>query len=177
MKREAKPNPLDSCKSLQDVKSLVDLGCSPNVRDFRGATPLYWNRSITAIRAMIAAGADANVRDRIGATPLHTQKKAEIVRAIIKEGADVNAVDKDGYTALHLAWHPAAVFELLCAGADPNVRNSKGESVEANYGGGKLAVAMAKMVREVRTKGRLLRKRWEDYLPESESKRHTSRRR
>ncbi len=158
-------NPLESATSANEVYILVESGVDVNARDWRGATPIFWNRSSSAVLAMLAVGADATVRDKLGSTPLHTQKKARIVRALVAAGADVNARDRDNYVALHLAWHPAAVFELLRAGADPNHRNSEGEIVESHYGSGRLASAMALMVQEVRAEGRLLRPCWRDYLP------------
>ena len=125
-------------QTQHQIRELLERGADPNVRNFRGETPLHRaairNPDLDVSRTLIGAGADPNAQDEKGATPLHSAAhnpstgRADL---LIEAGADVGARDNSGATPLHHAaesGHAAMIVRLVEAGADPNARDQAGRT-------------------------------------------------
>ena len=120
------------------IRELLERGADPNVRNFRGETPLHRaairNPDLDVSRTLIGAGADPNAQDEKGATPLHCaahNPSTGRAHLLIEAGADVGARDNSGATPLHHAaesGHEAMIVRLVEAGADPNARDQAGRT-------------------------------------------------
>ena len=118
------------------IRELLERGADPNVRNFRGETPLHRaairNPDLDVSRTLIGAGADVNAQDEKGATPLHRaahNPSTGRAHLLIEAGADVGARDNSGATPLHHAaesGHETMIVRLVDAGADPNARDQAG---------------------------------------------------
>ena len=64
-----------STQTQHQIRELLERGADPNVRNFRGETPLHRaairNPDLDVSRTLIGAGADVDAQDEKGATPLH----------------------------------------------------------------------------------------------------------
>ena len=120
------------------IRELLERRADPNVRNFRGETPLHRaairNPDLDVSRTLIGAGADVNAQDEKGATPLHRaahNPSTGRAHLLIETGADVGARDNSGATPLHHAaesGHEAMIVRLVEAGADPNARDQAGRT-------------------------------------------------
>jgi ankyrin repeat protein len=138
-------------EEVDAVYLLLSRGADPNVRGWRGQTPLHLaivyegtsNCRTGAVWLLLKHGADPNTRDEHGKTPLHYAAEhcmPDLVELLLKHGADPNARDAEGRTPLYLVFERAAgdrwervMAELTAAallrhGADPNARDSEGRT-------------------------------------------------
>ncbi|KAL2091905.1 hypothetical protein ACEWY4_011703 [Coilia grayii] len=94
---------------LGRVKSLLQKGTNPDVRDNSGYTALHYASRAgheSVCELLLSHGACANPQTRGGATPLHRAAYCgheAVVRLLLKARANPQACDDDGATPLHKA--------------------------------------------------------------------------
>ncbi|XP_069034141.1 ankyrin repeat domain-containing protein 39 [Embiotoca jacksoni] len=94
---------------LERVKSLVQKGTDPNMRDLAGYTALhYGSRSgcLAVCKFLLENGACASPQTPGGATPLHRSAYCghlDVVRLLLHHRADPMHCDDDGASPLHKA--------------------------------------------------------------------------
>ena len=125
-------------QSPHQIGDLLERGADPNVRNWRGETPLHRaairNPDLEVSRALIDAGADVNAHDQRGATPLHRAAVAASparTDLLIQAGADAGARDNSGATPLHHAaegGHQETMVRLIEGGADVNAQDQAGRT-------------------------------------------------
>ncbi|MFO0912708.1 MAG: ankyrin repeat domain-containing protein [Pirellulales bacterium] len=128
-------------RRLEITKLLVDKGCSLEVDDGRGMTPLLaaitkGNHAIALL--LIELGANVNVATRLEGdgkgkmTPLHLAvHDPQVVAALLRRNCAVNATNGRGDSPLHEAIRRRclkSVELLVAAGADVHLKNSHGVS-------------------------------------------------
>ena len=129
------------------VKSILDVGASPNGNNSDGSSPLHVlftirSSDISILRCLIKYGADVNAVDSAGNTPLLVlvtrivmppSVHREAICCLIDHGADVNAANELGVTPLMAAtklfFELPTIQCLLEKGADPNILDRRGYSV------------------------------------------------
>uniref|UniRef100_A0A183BWD6 ANK_REP_REGION domain-containing protein n=1 Tax=Globodera pallida TaxID=36090 RepID=A0A183BWD6_GLOPA len=136
-----------------NVRTLLELGASPNFRDLIGLTPLYYNMLNTdsnpeVAQMLLAEAAELDVVDMHGNSAMHQACKnglAKHVELLIYYGADFNARNINGNTPLHVCAVNGRVDcaqVLLYRGADPSMLNRQGQNpVQVAQFVGTLAVA------------------------------------
>lgn len=114
-------------EDITKVKTQLNAGIDPNIKDIDGWTPLMWavqNNNIVFSNLLIDAGADLNLQDLYEETALIkaiSQNYVETTRILIEAGADPNLSDSYGWTPLMAASTSGnidLVRILLEAGAD-----------------------------------------------------------
>lgn len=112
---------------MDDVRTMVGRGDSPNTANGEGRTPLSYAAAFgdaATTKFLIDKGARVDQRDKSGNTPLHWASgggHTEVVKVLIAAKAPIDAQDKQGITPLMLAASNArdgAVRALLAGGAD-----------------------------------------------------------
>ncbi|KAK8898575.1 hypothetical protein M9Y10_000867 [Tritrichomonas musculus] len=115
----------------------IDRGCSVNLQDSNGRTPLHYAAQYCqydALYALIDAyDIDVNAKDETGKTPLHLAAKNNKVDAIpilsIDPNIDLNSCDINGNNAVITATkhgYNDIVYYLLCQNIDVNHKNEIG---------------------------------------------------
>lgn len=123
-------------ENKEAVRSLLDLGSSPNYKDSNGLTPMFYcasyNKDVQCLNMLLHERAEVDCRDAQGWTELHHACKrgnTAIVEQLIFYGADVNATSRDGNTPMHISSkfnQEASCRALLLRGADKMVKNMAG---------------------------------------------------
>jgi hypothetical protein len=99
---------------ISAVEELLKHGADPNIRGYRGVTPLIWaawgwygrRRTIQFLTLLSAYKADVNLRDEEGLTALMVAARMgrpEIVKLLLDHQADAALTDCEGKTALQIA--------------------------------------------------------------------------
>ena len=106
---------------FQTAKFLGDNDAHPNVKGYKGITPLHsaaYQREFEMVQVLLKYMADVNARDGYGETPLHfvsedhshrfggpdpTLSASNVARLLLEHGADANAPRDDHSTPLHVA--------------------------------------------------------------------------
>uniref|UniRef100_A0A0K0CWQ1 PDZ domain-containing protein n=1 Tax=Angiostrongylus cantonensis TaxID=6313 RepID=A0A0K0CWQ1_ANGCA len=125
--------------SYDNVKTLLELGASPNYRDPIGLTPLYYNMLTTDSNDQVAEmllreAADLGVTDMHGNHEIHQACKnglAKHVEHLLFYGAVVDAENVNGNTPLHVCSvnnRPECARVLLFRGADHLSVNKQGQT-------------------------------------------------
>ncbi|WCR59195.1 MAG: Chaperone protein DnaJ [Wolbachia endosymbiont of Ctenocephalides felis wCfeF] len=116
------------------VSLLLENGANPNIKIFRGRTPLCYPGIVkygNIVKLLLEYGADPNTRV-YGLAPLDIagdDRFYEVAELLLKYRADPNAQGDFGYTTLHRAYKHYRVAELLLKyGADPNIQNVFGST-------------------------------------------------
>jgi len=88
------------------LRTLIALGASPELSDFRGFTPIhcvaghgFYDEAIEMAEILIEAGADVNVRSmKHGFVPLHEVRTVGMIDLLLQHGADPTVKNDDGQT-------------------------------------------------------------------------------
>ncbi|KAG5896565.1 hypothetical protein JTB14_010394 [Gonioctena quinquepunctata] len=120
-------------KSLEALKTLLELGASPNYKDNKGLTPLYYtitlNVDATFSETLMHDHATTGAQDAQGWQEVHQACKTGLLghlENLLFYGADMNARNASGNTPLHVCavngQEPCA-RQLLFRGADRQALN------------------------------------------------------
>ena len=132
------------------VRTLVNAGADPHVRDSSGRTLLNYavifDRPLRYIRVLIEIGVDVNAEDNNGDTPLfnhvqsiHTSDNdaTDVVRTLVNAGADPHVRDSSGRTLLNYAVifdRPLRYIRVLIEiGVDVNAEDNNGDTPLVNH--------------------------------------------
>lgn len=127
---------VDDCNE-EMVRTLLELGASPDVVDFDGRTPLHYTlefQDSNVATILLHGGANPTLGCRDFFSPLHLasqQGDVATVRVLLQHGASVNAADDQGWTPLMLAVRngkTGVVTELLKSGANAGATNAAGNT-------------------------------------------------
>uniref|UniRef100_A0A914D2E5 Uncharacterized protein n=1 Tax=Acrobeloides nanus TaxID=290746 RepID=A0A914D2E5_9BILA len=121
---------------LENVKTLLELGGSPNFRDPIGLTPLYYCMLTTdsqdgVAELLLSEAADVGVTDMHGNHEIHQACKNGLkkhVEHLLYYGADINVQNVNGNSPLHVCAvnnRAECARVLLFRGADPNLVNKQ----------------------------------------------------
>ena len=127
---------------FQTAKILRDNGADPNVKGYKGTTPLHsaaYYGHLQIVWILLEYKADVNAQNESGETPLHylsndfpsgpnVSQLHNVSRLLLEHGADINARSNDLSTPLHIAavaGRTEVVRVLLEHGADVNARNEE----------------------------------------------------
>jgi len=133
-----------SSGNVEMTEALLAVGCSNDVRDQNGNTPLLFVASqaldgeggyLQTLMALIEHGANPNIQNYTGETALHLaclNGNLPMVSFLTENGALVNCKTMDGCTPLHFAvteGHQEVISYLLAHGAFVNAQDEEGDSV------------------------------------------------
>ncbi|XP_023694149.1 ankyrin repeat domain-containing protein 39 isoform X2 [Paramormyrops kingsleyae] len=125
---------------LDRVRSFLDKGIDPNIRDQAGYTALHYasrSGSERVCALLLSRGACMNPRTRGGATPLHRSAycgHVGVVKLLLDSGADPMLCDDDGTSPLHKAAEQGReeVCEMLVERC-PSLRDLKNKRLQTAY--------------------------------------------
>lgn len=105
-----------SFSNLDKIKTLINEGIDPNIKDVEGMTPLLYeienfkpNVSVEIINFLLDSGADINLSAEyeFGRSPLlfalaykNCEPLIEVVKLLIDKGAEINKLDDAGFSGL-----------------------------------------------------------------------------
>ncbi|KAE9550115.1 hypothetical protein FO519_006675 [Halicephalobus sp. NKZ332] len=123
----------------ENVKTLLELGASPNYRDPIGLTPLYYSMLTTdssdaVAEMLLSEAAEVGIVDMHGNHELHQACKNGLMKHVehlLYYGADINAQNVNGNTPLHVCAvnnRPDCTRVLLFRGTDPLIQNKQGQT-------------------------------------------------
>ncbi|HVL39860.1 MAG TPA: ankyrin repeat domain-containing protein [Fimbriimonadaceae bacterium] len=143
------------------MRSLLEHGANPEVRDKAGWTPLHLACSMgrsSAAEALLSFGADAHdPSPEEGWYPIHAAAHAgskDCIQLLYRYGAEIEAKTRMGLTPLHVAVRelkPEAVEDLLHLGANRRAKDVHGHTVydslrEVSIGAGPSERARAELI-------------------------------
>uniref|UniRef100_A0AC34GS79 Uncharacterized protein n=1 Tax=Panagrolaimus sp. ES5 TaxID=591445 RepID=A0AC34GS79_9BILA len=123
----------------ENVKTLLELGASPNYRDPIGLTPLYYSMLTTdsadsVAEILLSEAAEVGIIDMHGNHELHQACKNGLMKHVehlLYYGADINAQNVNGNTPLHVCAvnnRPECAKVLLFRGSDSTITNKQGQT-------------------------------------------------
>lgn len=125
-------------KNKDAMRTLLDLGSSPNFKDKDNLTPLFLccmaDHPLQLISMLLHERAQLQCKDRHGYTELHHACKLgnkDLVEQLVFYGADMNSQDHNEDTPLHLCAsfnHRDCGEVLLIRGADKSITNKNGQT-------------------------------------------------
>lgn len=140
--------------SLEEIKSLIEIGEDINSIDEHGHTPLHlvinhvpWSKGKSITKFLIENGADVNATDQNGVSPLQMalnhgviselmasldKDNLEVIQMLIEAGANVNHKDECDNTPLHVACKQGylqAFEKLVKHGADLQAKTKSQETL------------------------------------------------
>ncbi|XP_074037610.1 SH3 and multiple ankyrin repeat domains prosap isoform X2 [Leptinotarsa decemlineata] len=125
-------------KNLEALKTLLELGASPNYKDNKGLTPLYYtitlNVEATFSETLLHDHATTGSQDAQGWQEVHQACKTGLLNHLenlLFYGADMNARNASGNTPLHVCavnGQESCARQLLFRGADRHVLNFANQS-------------------------------------------------
>ncbi|MGC4962710.1 ankyrin repeat domain-containing protein [Gordonia sp. DT101] len=114
---------------VEQVKSLLSAGVSPDVRDKASWTPLHFaaqDNALDAAKVLVDAGADVNAQDEHGNDPLsnavfnnppQTENYFPIIKFLLVSGADPKQENNHGASTLsvvdQVAWNNPTLKDLF----------------------------------------------------------------
>ncbi|KAI1720125.1 ankyrin repeats (3 copies) domain-containing protein [Ditylenchus destructor] len=122
-----------------NVKTLLELGASPNYKDPIGLTPLYYNMltadsSPEVAEMLLSEAADLTIRDMHANEALHQACKnglAKHIEHLLYYGGNINVQNVNGNTPLHVCAvnnRPECARVLLFRGCDYKITNKQGQT-------------------------------------------------
>ena len=124
--------------SIEGLQTLLDLGASPNYKDLKGLSPLYY--CVTSCADVVCCELLLHDRSTVGATDLqgwqevHQACRNGLVahlEQLLYYGADLNARNASGNTPLHVCAvnnQESCARTLLFRGADKDALNFAGQT-------------------------------------------------
>lgn len=120
-------------RSLEALKTLLELGASPNYKDNKGLTPLYYTISVnvdaTFSETLLHDHATTGAQDAQGWQEVHQACRAGLIthlEHLLFYGADMNSRNASGNTPLHVCavnGQESCARQLLFRGADRQALN------------------------------------------------------
>ena len=127
---------LESPKGAAALKSLLELGTDPNLRNMATVTPLMMataNDDLESVALLLSFGADPTQGTWDGLTPLmvaaRRSRRAELLEALVSSGAPVDQPSGLGMTALMVAaasGNTEGIRSLLALSADVKLKDADG---------------------------------------------------